>query len=153
MRKMGTRRIKVKTFKLDAQGRIKWTPIDVNHPFLSGPGIASNAHTPPWPVQNLTFTALQQALNKLQNLTADPALESAKLTKEEMAQQVELYKNVIETKFGVKLCVSHNMDSDMISMLLLVPNKLFADDGGRESLADALHNIAMFIMNMDDPSL
>jgi len=38
-------------------------------------------------------------------------------------------------------------------MELLVPQKLFADDGGRENLADALQNIAMFIMNMSDPSL
>jgi hypothetical protein len=70
-----------------------------------------------------------------------------------MAKQVELYKNVIETKFGIKLCVSQNNDSDMISMTLLVPNELFADDGGRENLADALQNIAMFILNMDDPSI
>jgi hypothetical protein len=78
--------------------------------------------------------------------------ENFPLTKEEMAKQVELYKNVIETKFGVKLCVKSNINSDMITMELLVPTKLFADDGGRESLADALQNIAMFILNMEDPS-
>lgn len=81
-------------------------------------------------------------------------LQQRKLwSKEEMAKQVELYKNVIETKYGVKLCVKTNINSDMVTMELLVPQKLFADDSGRESLADALQNIAMFILNMEDPSL
>ena len=102
--------------------------------------------------QYLTLSTLQDALRKLQQITFDPELR-ANLTKEEMAKQVELYKNVIEAKFGVKLCVKTNLNSDMITMELLVPTKLFADDGGRESLADALQNIAMFILNMDDPTI
>lgn len=76
-----------------------------------------------------------------------------KWTPEEMKKQVELYKNVIETKYGVKLCVKNNINTDMITMELLVPAKLFAADDGRESLADALQNIAMFILNMDDVAL
>lgn len=70
-----------------------------------------------------------------------------------MAKQVELYRNVIETKFGVKLCVKDNKGSDVTSMELLVPNKLFHDEEGRSALADALQNIAMFVMSMDDPDL
>jgi hypothetical protein len=171
---MGTRRIKVKRWKVDSVGKVKWTaPLDDpetfpkvvdsytpwenmilgNHPLLGGP-VANNAQGTNWPPrnQNLTLAALQYALRQLQQITFDPELRQ-RLTKEEMAKQVELYKNVIEARFGVKLCVSQNMDSDMTSMLLLVPNELFADDKGRESLADALQNIAMFILNMEDPNI
>lgn len=79
------------------------------------------------------------------------AEENEKWSPEEMAKQVELYRNVIETKYGVKLCVKRNINSDITSMELLVPNKLFANDDGRESLADALQNIAMFVLNMENP--
>jgi len=68
---------------------------------------------------------------------------------QERKESVEIYSNVIEAKYGVKLCVSHKHDSDMTQMLLLVPNKLFADEQGKESLAEALHNIAMFILSME----
>lgn len=77
--------------------------------------------------------------------------EREKWSPEEMAKQVELYRNIIETKYGVKLCVKRNINSDITSMELLVPNKLFANDDGRESLADALQNIAMFVLNMENP--
>jgi len=63
---------------------------------------------------------------------------------------MEAYRNVIETKYGVKLCVKENRDSDFTTLEMLVPNKLFADDESREKLADALQNIAMFILSMDD---
>lgn len=76
-----------------------------------------------------------------------------KWSKEEMAKQVELYKNVIETKYGVKLCVKDNKNKDITTMELLVPNKLFHNEDGRTALADALQNIAMFVMSMDNPEL
>lgn len=163
---MRTHKIKVKHFKVDAEGKMENKPITGRHydwlimdDLVAG---ASATNTSP------EFVKSQKAFAKIlasgvkyyfnQWLTSKTAWwvdepDKPKLTKEEMAKQVELYKNVIETKFGVKLCVKSNINSDMITMELLVPQKLFADDGGRESLADALQNIAMFILNMDNPSL
>jgi hypothetical protein len=66
---------------------------------------------------------------------------------------MELYRNIIETEFGVKLCVRDNHDSDFLSMEILVPNKLFIADEGRAKLANALVAIAQFIINMDDPDI
>jgi hypothetical protein len=79
-------------------------------------------------------------------------LESKRF-KEEFQSNMELYKNVIETDFGVKLCVRDNVNTDFTSMEILVPNTLFASDNGRAKLANALASIAQFIMNMDDPDL
>ena len=79
--------------------------------------------------------------------------ESKKWSPEEMAKQVELYKNVIDTEYGVKLCVKSNISRDMMTMELLVPTRLFADDNGREKLADALQKIAMLVLSMDTPKL
>jgi hypothetical protein len=66
---------------------------------------------------------------------------------------MDLYKNVIETQYGVKLCVKDNIDSQFTTMEILVPNKFFVDDKSREKLANALQNIAMFILSMDDPDI
>jgi hypothetical protein len=137
--------------------------MDADHPLLGGPSATNVGCIPPRSVTNacLTFETLREMIRKF--AISFPSWQSqvfgtwqeqrARLTKEEMAKQVELYKNVIEAKFGVKLCVKTNLNSDMITMELLVPTKLFADDGGRESLADALQNIAMFILNMEDPNI
>lgn len=138
--------------------------INADHPLLGGP-IATNAQ----PNAQLSAKMIHDTMNYFVShwLTSRSAWfivppgyknlfdfldDRKKWSKEEMAKQVELYRNVIETKFGVKLCVKNNHDSAMTSMELLVPNELFADDKGRESLADALQNIAMFIMSMDTPS-
>lgn len=150
---MGTRRIRIKRWKVDAQGKMENKPITGRHydwltmdDLVTGAS-ATNARVAPQ-ASVLTLQSIQQMIAAM-----EAALSGRKkLTKEEMAKQVELYKNVIETKFGVKLCVKSNINSDMITMELLVPTKLFADDSGRESLADALQNIAMFILNMDNPN-
>jgi hypothetical protein len=83
-----------------------------------------------------------------QSIKEAQAAEETRMA-QQRKDQVEIYSNVIEAKYGVKLCVAQKHDSDMTQMLLLVPNKLFADDQGKESLAEALHNIAMFIMSME----
>jgi hypothetical protein len=66
---------------------------------------------------------------------------------------MELYRNIIETEYGVKLCVRSNVNTDMLSMEILVPTILFNAEDGRSKLANALAAIAQFIMNMDDPDL
>lgn len=88
----------------------------------------------------------------IRNIFSQWLEEREKWSPEQMAQQVELYRSIIETKYGVKLCVKRNINSDITSMELLVPNKLFTNDDGRESLADALQNIAMFVLNMENPN-
>jgi len=118
---------------------------------ISGP-TATNAD-PNAQLNQLTFETLKRVMKTFDLHFSGWKKFRDTLTSEEMAKQVELYRNIIETKYGVKLCVKTNPNSDMITMELLVPQKLFADDGGRENLADALQNIAMFIMNMENPSL
>lgn len=134
---------------------------------LSGPSATNQS-----PTAYLTRQAIEEAITKLWQsnmrisgnyvMLVAPGLHDIfrrfledfkEWTPEEMAKQVELYRNVIETKYGVKLCVKRNLNSDVTSMEILVPNKLFAGEDGRQSLADALQNIAMFIMSMDDPAL
>jgi hypothetical protein len=78
--------------------------------------------------------------------------EIKKFSSTELKANMELYKNIIETEYGVKLCVRDNI-ADFTSMEILVPNKLFADDKSREKLADALQKIAMFVLSMDDPDI
>jgi hypothetical protein len=78
--------------------------------------------------------------------------EIKKFSPIELKANMELYKNIIETEYGVKLCVRDNI-ADFTSMEILVPNKLFADDKSREKLADALQKIAMFVLSMDDPNI
>ena len=79
--------------------------------------------------------------------------EIKKFSSTELKANMELYKNIIETEYGVKLCVRDNIDTQFTSMEILVPNKLFADDKSREKLADALQKIAMFVLSMDDPDI
>lgn len=169
---------KLKDVPKDIMDGLKPIAFDIEtRSLLGGPAVATNADPKNWPQnQQLTLKTLQDVIQKFQaafpsipnpvRWTVPPGLADAwrrqflnnwlderkRWSKEEMAKQVELYRNIIETKFGVKLCVKNNHDSAMTSMELLVPNELFADDKGRESLADALQNIAMFIMSMDTPS-
>ena len=113
----------------------------------------------------LTYTGIQNAILEFSKFAIRPThvvvspfgkslweewLKHKDWSKEEMAKQVEIYRNVIETKYGVKLCIKDNLNKDMITMELLVPNKLFHSDDGRQSLADAFQNIAMFVMSLDD---
>lgn len=100
-----------------------------------------------WPPrhQHLTYQMMKEMMDKLNYIMNGASTDLRTL----MSEKIELYNNVIESKYGVKLCISQNHDSDMTSMLLLVPNQLFADDQGKELLADALHNIAQFILSLE----
>jgi hypothetical protein len=98
--------------------------------------------------QNINLT-LQSLLDLYERLFG---IEHTRF-RSEFKADMELYKNVIETEYGVKLCVRDNHDSDFTTMEILVPNKLFTAENGRAKLANALAAIAQFIMNMDDPEL
>jgi hypothetical protein len=62
--------------------------------------------------------------------------------------RIKLYESVLDAAHGVTLAVHHDLNAAKHELVIIVPDEIIAND--REKLAEALHNIAQYIMSLED---